>query len=80
MRLLHNVTGFRLGFGEMLGQMGITWHPKRREKKRWRNGREEQYVGKKKEQKDHEDLSVGNAFKKTQTLAPLWFLLLGLHL
>lgn len=82
MKLLHNVPGFRLGFAEILGQMGITLHLKSREKDGKMEERTDKRgtMGGKKEQKNHEDRSVGNAFKKTQTLAPLWFLLLGLPL
>lgn len=57
MKLLHNVPGFRLGFAEILGQMGITLHLKSREK----DGKVEERtdkrgtMGEKKEQKNHED-------------------------
>lgn len=57
MKLLHNVPGFRLGFAEILGQMGITLHLKSREK----DGKVEERtdkrgtMGGKKEQKNHED-------------------------
>lgn len=85
--LLYNVPYFRLGLAEMLGQMWMALRATNRErerdteklKRRWMQWWEDQ-GRRKKRTKKYEDWSVRNAFKKTQTLAPLWSDLLSLPL